>query len=82
MVEPEEREMLEAEEWVVYKVRTSDGEEKIGAESRADWDDWLCFCNGQHLSAEDLLGVKGIALLVTGLTEELALKMEAMANGD
>lgn len=72
--------MLEAEEWVVYKVRASDGEEQIGAESRADWDDWLRFRNVQHLSAEDLLREEGIALLVTGLTKELALKMEAMAN--
>ena len=73
---------METEEWVVYKVRTTNEEEHIAAEPRAEWDDWLRFRNVKHLSAEDLLREEGIALLVTGLTKELALKMEDMANGD
>jgi len=72
---------METEEWVVYKVRTTNEEEHIAAEPRAEWDDWLRFRNVKHLSAEDLLREEGIALLVEGLTEELALKMEAIANG-
>jgi hypothetical protein len=65
--------MLEAEEWVVFALKYSEGE--VFCEPRVEWDNYLRR-NGHSLIPSNM------TLLATGITEETAKKMKELANGE
>jgi len=65
--------MLEAEEWVVFTFKHSEGE--VFCEPRAEWDNYLKRY-GHSAPPSNMI------LLAEGITEETAKKMTRLANGD